>query len=117
VSGPAWQGPEPTDGYIFRREDGRAVVGPWLTGTWNRLARRMHEELDLLVIRLHDLRHTSITALVPSTDLETLRRRAGHSSIAITATYMHGVDEAQRRAGGAIGALFDEATPDATRDA
>jgi integrase len=113
-AGVAWQGPEPADGYVFRREDGRPIIRPWLTRTWRQLAKGS----GLPIIRLHDLRHTSITAgLAAGVDPMTMQERAGHSNLAVTRGYMHRVAELHARAGDKIGALFDDGTQGATRDA
>lgn len=81
--GPAWV----DSGLVFVREDGAQLHPEIVTRTFQRLAKR----LDLPVIRLHDLRHTSASlGLASGETLVEVSRRLGHSGIAITADiYSH----------------------------
>lgn len=55
--------------------------------------KRMLRAADCPSIRLHDLRHTAATQMSRVTDIKTLQKMLGHSSIGITGdVYMHGVD-------------------------
>ncbi len=66
------------------------------------------EEDKLPKIRLHDLRHTSITLLLSqNTDIETVARRAGHSKASVTLDiYGHSLPEKDQTASDTLGKMF-----------
>ncbi len=66
------------------------------------------DEEKLPKIRLHDLRHTSISLLLAqNTDIETVSRRAGHSKASVTLDiYGHFMPEKDQQASDTLGDLF-----------
>ncbi len=91
-------GPKYRDhGLVFCLPDGRPLHQ-------NNIRQRDHyprlKRLGLPRIRLHDFRHTHGTQLIAAgVDARTLADRLGHSSPAFTmSVYVHGTNEAQRRA-------------------
>jgi len=84
------------DGLVFPTRNGTPMQGPsWSANTF----RRALTNAGLPRIRVHDLRHTSVSlALDAGGRLEVVQERHGHSSIRVTAdTYSHryaGADEA-----------------------
>jgi len=84
------------DGLVFPTRNGTPMQGPsWSSNTF----RRALTKAGLPRIRVHDLRHTSVSlALDAGGRLEVVQERHGHSSIRVTAdTYSHryaGADEA-----------------------
>lgn len=60
---------------------------------------RAVEEIGLKDFRFHDLRHTAATRMADTgADAFTLAKILGHSSIQMTARYIHATDSAIRRA-------------------
>jgi integrase len=97
--GPAW-----TDsGYVFTREDGRALHPREVTRAFTRHALAT----GLPLIRLHDLRHTHATlALEAGVHPKVVQERLGHASIAITLdTYSHAVPAMEAEAARTVAAL------------
>ncbi len=68
-----------------------------------------NEEDKLPMIRLHDLRHTSVTALLSeNTDIETVAKRAGHSKPSVTLNiYGHCIPENDKKASAKLDNLFN----------
>lgn len=86
--------PEP-DGLVFPTRTGRPMYG----GSWtSNVFKRALDRAGLPAIRIHDLRHTSVSlALEAGGRLEVVQERHGHSSIRVTSdVYGHsyaGADE------------------------
>ncbi|MDX1620373.1 MAG: tyrosine-type recombinase/integrase, partial [Nitriliruptorales bacterium] len=74
-------------GLVFTHPDGHYVDPYDATVAWRELVR----QLDLPVIRLHDLRHTHATLLLQAgASLKVVSERLGHSGIELTVdTYLH----------------------------
>ena len=74
-------------GLVFTHSDGHYIDPYEVTVAWRELVR----ELDLPVIRLHDLRHTHATLLLQAgASLKVVSERLGHSGIELTVdTYLH----------------------------
>jgi integrase len=91
------------DGWIFATQNGK-----WLTrGNFHRVWSKGLEETGLEGLRIHDLRHTSISWLVNGgCPLEVVRDRAGHSNIAITSRYIHVLDTGEDPALDALARLM-----------
>ncbi len=66
------------------------------------------EEEKLPKIRLHDLRHTSLTLLLSeNTDIETVARRAGHSKASVTLDiYGHYLPDKDKKASDSLSDMF-----------
>lgn len=91
-------GPQ-TSGWLFpgsrsnRYRSERHYHYPW--GQW----RRACHEAGLDDLRFHDLRHTAATRLAESgADAFTIAAVLGHSSVAMTARYVHNTAQATRQA-------------------
>lgn len=80
-------GPDWTDtGYVFVREDGL----PYRPEQFRRIFHKRCEELGIRPIRLHDLRHTSITlAMHNGVPLPVIQAGARHKNLSTTSGYMH----------------------------
>jgi len=83
----AWGAAWNETGLVFTREDGCGLRPQHATKHFAALAR----QLELPVIRVHDLRHTHASvALAAGVDLKVVSERLGHSQISITADlYTH----------------------------
>jgi len=80
---------------VFPREDGR----PWEPSRFSTRFREFEDGLDLLRIRLHDLRHVHCSHLIrQGTPLKMASARMGYSTIATTADLYAHVLEGQDRA-------------------
>lgn len=79
--------PAPIDGLIFVSEAGQPLDPRNVARAWEAAIRKT----GLPRIRLHDLRHTSVSLLLDAgRQLDDVRRWAGHSKIALTSdTYGH----------------------------
>jgi integrase len=96
-------------GLVFSRPDGRPLHPKWVSDEFQRRAG----QLDLPVIRLHDLRHTYATlALQAGIQTKIVSERIGHASTSITSDiYQHVSPEMQADAAEAVGRLlFDGAS-------
>lgn len=94
-------------GLVFCRADGTPLDPDSVSGTFERIVRR----LRLPVIRLHDLRHTHATlALAAGVHPKVVQERLGHSSVTMTLDlYSHAVPGMQADAASTIAALIDAA--------
>jgi integrase len=90
---------------VFARPDGRPLSPPAVSAAF--LVRARHAGLP--PIRLHDLRHGVATMLLrEQVHPEIVRRRLGHSSIAVTlGTYSHEAPELEQAAADGVAALID----------
>lgn len=88
------------EGLVFCRLDGSAMHPNRATERWRCLVRKKAPELEMPVIRLHDLRHSHATQLLAAgTRPDVVTERLGHSSVAFTlATYGHVYEGDQRAA-------------------
>jgi len=84
-------------GLVFTCEDGTPLRPDFLSGRFERLAKRA----GLPRIRLHDTRHTAATlALRAGIRVEVVSRWLGHASVAITQEiYMHAIPSMMEEAG------------------
>lgn len=100
------------DGWVFVQADGASMMDIETPGhffakflaTYN-LA---HPDAPLPVIRLHDLRHTQATLLLAyGVDIETVRKRMGHSRASVTLDiYGHAMEELDRSAADTLERIF-----------
>ena len=99
-------GPGTADAPIFADAYGRHLTPDLISEGW----RRLRAELGLPTMRLHDLRHTSATAMLAGgTPLEVVSRVLGHAGIAITlSTYGEIVPELHRDAAASLDRLVGE---------
>lgn len=74
-------------GLVFTYADGSFINPDTISMAWRNLVR----QLDLPVIRLHDLRHTHATLMLQAgVPIKVVADRLGHSEISVTLdTYMH----------------------------
>jgi len=96
------------DGLVFPTRNGTPMQGPsWSSNTF----RRALTKAGLPRIRVHDLRHTSVSlALDAGGRLEVVQERHGHSSIRVTAdTYSHRYAGADASVADALGELHAKA--------
>lgn len=96
-AGPAWQG----DGeHVFVDEFGLPIRPDRMTRNWKSLVSRVGAP----DVRLHDLRHTSITlgAIDARLPLAVIMARSGHSRVTTSLDYTHIEDEVARLASIAI---------------
>lgn len=101
------------DGWIFVQQDGVTMMG---LGSPGHFFKRFlhaynlaHPEAKLPLIRLHDLRHTQATLLLAyGVDIETVRKRMGHSRASVTLDiYGHAMEEMDRSASNVLGQILD----------
>lgn len=92
-------------GLVFTDETGAPVPPMEVTVEFRRLVR----ELDVPVIRLHDLRHTHATLLLQrGVPIKVVSERLGHSTIAMTMdTYAHTMPAMDREAADRFDAELD----------
>jgi len=78
-----------------------------LQGNIRRALRELCQKLSLPVVRVHDLRHISLSLLAGAgVPLKDLQRRAGHATARMTLdVYLHALAEGDRRAADALQAL------------
>lgn len=102
TAGPAW---EDTD-YVFVSPGGAPLSPGTFTTSW----RAACLLADLPVIRLHDGRHTSVTAASEHAGVsdQILIERVGHSTAAVNRRYRHVNEELHRAAAEAVAATFRE---------
>ena len=102
------------DGWVFVRRDGISMIWPDSPGhffkkyilTYNQI----HPDAPLPLIRLHDLRHTQATLLLAyGVDIETVRKRMGHSRASVTLdVYGHALEEMDRSAADVLGRILSQ---------
>ena len=92
-------------GYIIHKEDGTPYSPDSLTQKWVRFRHQHH----LRDIRLHDLRHTSATAmLAKGVESKVIQTRLGHANIQTTLNiYAHCLPSMNKEAGDKLDTLFD----------
>jgi len=90
--------------WVFCNEDGTHFYPTTPTTWWSRFTERV----GIRYIRLHDLRHTSVTLLIAQgIHAKIISERSGHSSIRITMdTYGHVLRTADEEAGNTFEGLF-----------
>lgn len=92
---------------VFARADGSPMDPDSVSGRFERIVRAM----PLLLIRLHDLRHTHANlALAAGIHPKVVQERLGHSSVTMTLDlYSHAVPAMQADAASIVAALHDVA--------
>ena len=103
----AWGAAWADSGAVFTREDGAPLHPGYLTGRFERLARRA----GLPPIRLHDLRHGAASLTYRAArDLKAVQALLGHTQISLTAdVYTLLFEDAEREAAEAAAALVPRA--------
>ncbi len=101
----AWGAAYQDTGHVFAHEDGTPLHPNVMTRTFVRLAERA----GMPRIRLHDVRHSAITAmLLRGEAVLTVSRRAGHASTSFTQdVYGHVMEEADRGAAARLAEAID----------
>jgi integrase len=101
AAGPAWTD---SGGYVFTDELGEPMRPDAVSARFERIVGG----LDVPVIRLHDLRHTSATlALLAGVPVHVVAKRLGHKDPAVTLrVYSHLLPTSQRDAAAKIGAAL-----------
>jgi integrase len=96
-AGPAWEG---NGDHVFVDEFGLPIRPDRMSRNWKSLVSRVGAP----EVRLHDLRHTSITlgAIDASLPLAVIMARSGHSRVTTSLDYTHIADEVARMASVAI---------------
>lgn len=96
---------ESKNDWVFCNEDGTHFYPTSPTTWW----RRFTERVGMRYIRLHDLRHTSVTLLIAKgIHAKVISERSGHSGIRITMdTYGHVLRSADEEAGNTFEELFN----------
>ena len=89
---------------MIRQKDGSAYSPDSITQKWIRF-RQKHQ---LKEIRLHDLRHTSATAMLSAgVNMKVIQQRMGHSDISTTMNiYAHALPSMNKDAGEKLEALL-----------
>lgn len=86
---------------VFTREDGSAIHPERLSSWFRKLCRRS----GLPIIRLHDVRHSYVTALLAAgVPLKVVSQRIGHASPMVTMTIYQHVLPGDDRAAATVGA-------------
>lgn len=104
------------DGFVFVQKDGITMMSPDSPGNFFKkhvaIYNQVHPEAPLPQIRLHDLRHTQATLLLAyGVDIETVRKRMGHSRASITLDiYGHAMEEMDRSASDILGRILSDKT-------
>jgi integrase len=101
-----------TSAYVFTRApDG---TKPWVPNEVTKVFIRLRNSIGLPNVRLHDLRHFSATRLLAAgVPVRTVSGRLGHANAATTlGVYAHFVEESDREAADALGAVLHEARSD-----
>ena len=111
-AGPAWDG---GGEYVFVDEFGNPIRPDRLSRNWKSLVTRVGAP----DVRLHDLRHTSITlgAIDAGLPLAVIMARAGHSRVTTSLDYTHIADEVARRASEAIASQIQRHRSGRVKDA
>ncbi len=86
--------------FIFCHPDGMLYDPQWFTKKWIDFHRR-HQ---LKPIRLHDLRHTSVSWMIYKVHSEAIAKRVGHSNIKMLEIYGHIFESVDQ----AAASVFDE---------
>ncbi len=96
------------DGFVFT--DFR---GPWRPDVCTNRFGKLRTQLDLDRVRLHDLRHFSVTALINARHpIPTVSTRVGHSQFSTTLNlYSHALPAADREAADYLGQLLKPIDP------
>ena len=114
--GTAWcgmRGLKYDDNYIFTDMYGRLTHPDTFTKKFRDILisynKSVSEDMQLPLIRLHDLRHNCASHLVANgIDIQTVADRLGHSKKSFTIdTYTHGINNRDRRASNALSELFE----------
>jgi len=103
------------DAYVFTRSvDG---TEPWVPNEVTKLFIRLRNSIGLTNVRLHDLRHFSATRLLAAgVPVRTVSGRLGHANAATTlGVYAHFVEESDREAADALGAVLADPAKDRKR--
>jgi len=106
------------EGWVFVQQDGLTMMGIGSPGhffhKYLRAYNQAHPDDPLPLIRLHDLRHTQATLLLAyGVDIETVRKRMGHSRASVTLDiYGHAMEEMDRSASNVLGKIL---VPDSDR--
>lgn len=117
--GTAWQGSRGKqfdDNYVFADVYGNMTHPDTFTGKFRDILlaynESVDEDLQLPMIRLHDLRHSAASHLVASgLDIQTVARRLGHSKPSFTMdTYAHAFETRDSIASDMLGSMFKVAT-------
>jgi len=100
------------DALVFGDANGQHRNPEHFSRTWNQTAARaVGDGLDLLPIRLHDLRHTHATILLQAGEpVHVVSQRLGHASVVVTLTvYAHVLPGDQKRAASRFASLIEAA--------
>lgn len=82
-------------------------VSPLSAKTVSNYVTALGKRVKVPLLHLHELRHFAATQLVAiGTDPKTVQTILGHSSLDITAGYVHGVSELEQKASDALGELL-----------
>lgn len=82
--------------YVFVTSTGRKIIPDRLTREAKKMMRRVLKRDEGAV---HIFRHSALTLMLQKgADIETVRRVAGHSSLAVTQRYVHSNDVAMVQA-------------------
>lgn len=105
------------EGWVFVQQDGLTMMWPDSPGHFFKRHlqqyNKSHPQDPLPAIRLHDLRHTQATLLLAyGADIETVRKRMGHSKASVTLDiYGHAMEEMDRSASDLLGKLLGNKRP------
>jgi integrase len=97
-------------GYVLCKEDGKPFHPDSITQKWERFV----DKANLPKIRLHDLRHSSATALIAAgVSAKVVQHRLGHADVSITLnTYTHVLSDMDEDAANKLNqSLFSTAMP------
>jgi integrase len=96
------------EGWVFTTPKGFGLT----RGNFHRIWSKALKDAGLAGIRIHDLRHTSISWLVNGgCPLEVVRDRAGHSNISVTSRYIHVIDNGDDPALDALARVMPKPQP------
>ena len=96
--------------YVFSRSPGGRT--PWVPNEVTKAFIRLRQQAGVGDFRLHDLRHFAATRLlVAGVPVRTVSGRLGHANAATTlGVYAHFLQESDREAAAALGALIASKT-------
>ncbi|MDP4144125.1 MAG: site-specific integrase [Bacillota bacterium] len=105
-----------TGNYVVCQEDGRPYDPKYISGNFRRVIKEyknkdgkcLAEQLEIPIIRFHDLRHTHATILLRADiNPKVVSERLGHSSVSMTLdTYSHVLPDTQKDVANKLDEIF-----------
>jgi integrase len=97
----------PVNAFVF--SDSPDSSSPWRPNRVTLAFRRICEDIDVLNVRLHDLRHFAATRLLEAgVPVKTVSGRLGHANAATTLNvYAHFLESSDENAAQVLGSLLD----------